>query len=408
MPNITLTGWTNKFLQKLNTLSTQDKIDARTLIDAASHTDTAVSLAAKQPLDSDLTDYATAADAAARRILIGAASTTNPAFNNPTALTATVGDRSSLLATTEFVWGNGPLKAIPADGANAGSLLAQYNNTVAANTLGYGSVDLQGLRSSGSQTATGAYSFVAGGGANTASGYYSHAEGSGNTASGAASHAEGTNNIASGHYSHVQGAYNTASGYYSHAEGGINTASGLYSHAEGSGNTASGAASHAEGTNNIASGRSSHVGGQNSTASLQGQVTYGAASLNSQHSRLDLYKETTDATPAILAIDSASALLTIRTGWSMAGTVNILGIKTTDGTVAAHYIRKFAIKNVAGTTSLSGTVTALGTDYESDAGLDVSVTANNTDDSIDITVTGLAATTIRWAAVVDAIEVKLT
>jgi lysophospholipid acyltransferase (LPLAT)-like uncharacterized protein len=123
---------------------------------------------------------------------------------------------------------------------------------------------------------------------------------------------------------------------------------------------------------------------------------------------LDLYKETTDATPAILAIDSASALLTIRTGWSMAGTVNILGIKTTDGTVAAHYIRKFAIKNVAGTTSLSGTVTALGTDYESDAGLDVSVTANNTDDSIDITVTGLAATTIRWAAVVDAVEVKLT
>jgi lysophospholipid acyltransferase (LPLAT)-like uncharacterized protein len=92
----------------------------------------------------------------------------------------------------------------------------------------------------------------------------------------------------------------------------------------------------------------------------------------------------------------------------MAGTVNILGIKTTDGTVAAHYIRKFAVKNVGGTTSLTGTVTALGTDYESDAGLDVAVTANNTTDSLDITVTGIAATAMRWAAVVDAVEVQLT
>jgi hypothetical protein len=99
----TLTGWTNKFLQKLNTLTTQDKIDARTLIDAASHTDTVAALAEKQDQSDALDDYAGAANAAARRALIEAASTVSPNFTSPTCVTPTEGNRSTLIANTDFV-----------------------------------------------------------------------------------------------------------------------------------------------------------------------------------------------------------------------------------------------------------------------------------------------------------------
>jgi hypothetical protein len=430
MASNTLTGWTNKFLQKLNTLTSQDKIDARTLIDAASHTDTQTALGNKQPLNTGLTAYADAAGAteedkkAPRRALIGAASDDSPNFNSPTALTAAEGNRSSLLATTEFVWDGGPLKAIPPDGINAGSLLAQYNNTVAAATLGFGAVDLQSEREISSETATGNYSFIAGGRLNTASGRYTFVTGISNTASGEASCVHGTSCTASGVYSYAEGFSTTASGLSSHAEGRLTAASGDYSHAQGESTTASaygshaegqlsvasGVNSHAEGEYTTASGRYSHVGGGYNTASIQGQVAYGGASENTQHSRLDVYKETADATPTILGIEvpfNPDAKLTIRSGWSMAGTINILGIKTTDGSKAAHFIRKFSIKNVGGVVSLNGTVTTIGTD-EADVGMAVAVDKNDSTDSLDITVTGLAATTIRWAAVVDAVEVKLT
>jgi hypothetical protein len=410
MASVTLPTAVIKFLKNLLSppnneaaLTDPEQSSLRTLLNAASHTATETALGTKQDHSDALDAYAdaegenAAAIAAARRALINAASDDSPNFNSPTALTATVGDRSSLLATTEFVWDGGPLKAIPPDGVNPGSLLAQYNNTTTANTLGYGAVDLQSTRSAGTQTAAGNFSFISGG--------------NGNTASGVGSHAQGYYTVAIGNYSHSEGSYTTASGHYSHAQGANTIASGQNSHAQGSSSTASGACSHAEGSSNTASGHYSHAGGSGNTARFFGQVTYGAANDDSQYSRIDLHKRTSDATPTILLLGNdgvSNRKLTILSGYSMAGTVNILGIQATTGVVAAHYIRKFAIKNVGGTTSLIGTITALGTDYESEAGLDVAITANDTDDSLDITVTGKSATDIRWAAVVDAVEVKLT
>lgn len=125
MATKTLTGWTNKFLQKLNTLTSQDKIDARALIDAASHTDTAAALANKQPLDADLTAYAEAGDTTPgitaeqrkelRRNLIGAASNTSPNLSAPTCNTAPDGSNSALIANTAFV--QGAVGALSGDGA---------------------------------------------------------------------------------------------------------------------------------------------------------------------------------------------------------------------------------------------------------------------------------------------------
>ena len=327
MASYPITTWMNKFLKKglpspENDLSAQDQTDLRALIDAASTTAASNALARAnhtgvQP-QSSVTDLE--ADLAAKAPLV------SPTFEQiPTTTTAAVGNRSAQIASTEFVWDRGPLKAIPPIGAGWGSLQAQFQGGEDGNTLGSGCVDLQTFRDLGEQVATGEFSFAC-----------------------------------------------------------------------GSSNTASGAISFACGSSN--------------TASIQGQVVSGAASANSQHSRIDLYGTTAEAATTILAVDGASAKLTIRSGWTMAGTINILGVKTTDGASAAHYMRKFAIKNVGGDTSLiDGGATDIGTDYESDVGLAVAITAGGVaDDAMYITVTGLAATDIRWAAVVDAVEVKLT
>ena len=63
------------------------------------------------------------------------------------------------------------------------------------------------------------------------------------------------------------------------------------------------------------------------------------------------------------------------------------------------------IKNVGGTTALVGTVSTVGTDVEDVAGWDVTITADNTNDALDIKVTGATSSTIRWVAVVQGLEI---
>ena len=82
----------------------------------------------------------------------------------------------------------------------------------------------------------------------------------------------------------------------------------------------------------------------------------------------------------------------------------ISGIKS-DGSASACYKRKVAIKNVAGTTALVGTVEAIGTDIEDNVLTDVAITADNTNDALDISVTGIAAETWRWVCTVEGLEI---
>ena len=86
-------------------------------------------------------------------------------------------------------------------------------------------------------------------------------------------------------------------------------------------------------------------------------------------------------------------------------TINIAGI-TSGGTSAAHYIRKVAIKNVGGTTSLIGTVSTIGTDVEDNALYNVTITADNTNDALDIQVTGVVGDTMRWTVHIEGVEIK--
>ena len=58
-----------------------------------------------------------------------------------------------------------------------------------------------------------------------------------------------------------------------------------------------------------------------------------------------------------------------------------------------------AIKNTAGTTALVGSVATLSSVVDAGAsGWSLSVTADNTNDSVKIEVTGAAATAINWTA----------
>jgi hypothetical protein len=135
-----------------------------------------------------------------------------------------------------------------------------------------------------------------------------------------------------------------------------------------------------------------------------------AATERVQAIELILKQRTTDATPSALVLDATSGInlyVTIPSGIAMFGQIDICAIQEATGVEAAHYIRKFGIKNVGGTTELIGSITSIGTDHESSGGLDVTITADNTGDYLNISVTGLASTTLRWVGVVRATEVEI-
>ena len=129
-----------------------------------------------------------------------------------------------------------------------------------------------------------------------------------------------------------------------------------------------------------------------------------AANGDAQAIRATLRNTTTSGTATTLFTNGSSTRLTIPSGKALFATVTVSGI-INGGSKAAHYVRKVAIKNVAGTTALIGTVSTVGTDVEDDAAYDVAVTADNTNDALQINVTGKAAETIRWVALVDGVEI---
>jgi len=273
----------------------------------------------------------------------------------------------------------------------------------------------------GNDTTASGYVSHAEGNSTTASGYYSHAEGNSTTASSNGSHAEGNSTTASGYYSHAEGNSTTASATGSHAEGSSTTASGDDSHAEGNSTTASATGSHAEGSSTTASGDDSHAEGRSTTADnnySHASGYYSTARLRSQHAQANgrfaatgdsqrtssiSHKETTDATP-IECLTSTNERYVLPADFIMACTVTING-SNSDGTVAGFYKRQAYIKNIGGATALIGSVQTIGTDITVGSIGGISLTADDTNESLKIEVTGKASTTIRWVASIEAVEV---
>lgn len=125
---------------------------------------------------------------------------------------------------------------------------------------------------------------------------------------------------------------------------------------------------------------------------------------DAQTSILVARKQTTNDTPTELALNGAATYLTITSDTAYLVEISLIGRKTTANTNGA-YTWVGVIVNDGGTTSILGspTVTVV---HEDDAAWNFAVTADNTNDRLAMTVTGVAATTINWVATIRMTEVK--
>ena len=276
----------------------------------------------------------------------------------------------------------------------------------------------------GNNQATGSYSFIGGGGdagtaanRNVASGDYSVVVG-------------GQKNVASGIGSFVGGGgtsggsplSNTASGLASLVVGGWNnTANSTYSSILGGQSNAAinVFATVGGGQSNYANGISSTISGGSfgTTRAISGNqifpahnspissAIYGA----SQGALLILGRQTTDATATVLTSDTNAAsttnqvILPNNSAYYFKGEViaGVTGGGNTKGFTIEGVIKRGA--NAAATTLVGSTVMSAYGDAGA-ATWTVALAADTTNGGLRITVTGVAATTIRWVAKVETTE----
>jgi hypothetical protein len=357
--------------------------------------------AAVTPAGGSLSGTGAVNNAVLRADGTGGATLQNSAFiiaDNATASPNNTVNHASIQATGGTT--NVSLSIVP-KGTGAFCLAVPDSATAGGNARGANAVDLQTTRSAATQVASGANSFVAG---------------IGNTASGTNSFVVGKNNVASGDEGSIAiGQLCTAAGYTQIAIGYGCTANSAYSNgtiAMGFGTSAScgpeQSAAIALGSYNSATNNATFAIGTYATATRYGMFARAAGRFaalgDAQFVQLVMRIKTTDATATTLMLDGATTRLTITSGKIMFADILISGIKS-DGSAAACYKRKVAIKNVGGTTSLVGTVETMGTDIEDNASTDIAITADDTNDALQINVTGIAAETWRWVAVVEGLEI---
>ena len=263
----------------------------------------------------------------------------------------------------------------------------------------------------GNNQATGAYSFIGGGGdagtasnRNVASGDWSFVGG-------------GTKNTASGLYSSVNGSSNTASGIASVVAGG-----GAYGAQGYLGNTASNLSSFVGGgVGNAASGNYSAImgGTYGSTRSIDSNHVFPACNNpfavgtggGAQGALLILNRQTTDATATVLTANTLSAnttnqvILPNNSAYYVRGSI-VAGV--TGGGDSSSWTFQGTIKRGANAaaTSLVAAITATLVSQDTGAALwgGVTITADTTNGGLAVTVTGKASTTIRWVCKVETTE----
>jgi hypothetical protein len=316
----------------------------------------------------------------------------------------TIAIRTSGQAANTVALGNNssgtPSVAITSAGAMAlgGSYASGTDSFAAAitnNTSTYGAQGANSIAIGYLAKATGNYSAAVGGRSASATGTYSATFGTFNsTASGQGSVIlGGTGNDTSNDYAGVLG-------------GSFNSASGT--------NTAI-----AGGTNNTASGTKSAVLGGNygSSRSIVGNIVSAAcddpmatSGNTNQLAMLILARETTGATATVLTSNASAAAatnqITLPNNSAYFFTGQVIAGKTAAGDTKGWSIEGVIKRGAnAASTVLVGTPTV--TSLYGDAGAStwaVAVTANTTLGCITITVTGQAATTIRWVAQINTTE----
>jgi hypothetical protein len=234
----------------------------------------------------------------------------------------------------------------------------------------------------------------------------------------------GDNNIATSQYTFVGGGSgNNAGASYSSIAGGLNnTTNGPFSFiGSGESNTTSGTNSAVlSGFVNAANAEYSFVAGgaRGVTRSISGNVVLPASfqpvsttNGSQQSGLLILGRQTTDATATRLASNSSAAgttnqvILPNNSAYTFQGTcvANVTGGGDSSGWKFEGVIKRGA--NAASTTLVAAVIPTV---IAQDAGAVtwvLAVTADTTNGGIAVTVTGAAATTIRWVAKIETTEV---
>lgn len=245
------------------------------------------------------------------------------------------------------------------------------------NARGAGSVDLQTGRSAATQVASGT-----------------------NAA------AVGARNTVSSNWGFSAGYLNTVSGIYGFAVGTSNTASGTNgSAAIGNACTASGESSFAQGAQNQATGSWTCAIGIGVSAINRGQFScgYGPGFGQAQASIQNFYTTTTDATATILNIGNSSSNRLVVPAKRLIAFYGLVSAysDSTDGYKAKSWEIKGVIeRNASNATRIVGTPTiaVLAADTDASGWEITSISADDTNESLSINVTGEAATNIRWGA----------
>lgn len=342
------------------------------------------------------------------------------------------------------------------------NVLETLNSSTAGSTRGTCAVDMQLQRNSSAQIASGNYSTICGGRRNTASNTYATVSGgTGNTASGSTSTiGGGTGNTASGGTSTIAGGSgNTASGsghptvcgglnntaagnrgfvgggggnnagiqaYTTIAGGYSNSVTGSYggiccggrNKASGGSFVGGGDFNRAYNSQNAIGGGSSNfctadlawVGGGNSAlADKYGMHAHASGGFNNrgdaQTGVMVARIATTNATPAEMFLNGSSQRMTLPNDSTWAFNILVVARRTNGDNESAGYLITGVIdrNGSAGTTALVGTptVTVLA---EDNAGWDVAVTADTSNGSLKISVTGEASKNIQWVARIETAE----
>jgi hypothetical protein len=123
---------------------------------------------------------------------------------------------------------------------------------------------------------------------------------------------------------------------------------------------------------------------------------------DAQCARFVMRGKTTTNSAVELFLDGSSTRLTIPVGKVVGLRISIVGTSST-GAAVAHYLRQYALKNVANTTTQIYSPITIGTDNA--AGTSIAISASDPNDALVIQVTGTASTVWRWIASVEAVEI---
>lgn len=128
-----------------------------------------------------------------------------------------------------------------------------------------------------------------------------------------------------------------------------------------------------------------------------------AAQSDAHTSVFVLRNSTTDATQTEIFSDGSAGDISVPSDCTVSFRINIVARQTDADGVSAGYLITGVIDNNAGTTALVGSVTTT-TVGEDVAGWDVTATADDTNDGINILVTGAVGDAVQWVARVEVVE----